>query len=58
VVQTLFPGLKRCGHAEYRFASLNGNDPSGGEASTIPDSINLIEDRDRWVARAKKISMK
>ena len=54
----LFFNMKGCSHIEYLFAILYGNHSSRCEASTIACSVNLINNRCRWISGSYKISMK
>jgi hypothetical protein len=55
--EPLFLDLKRNGHAENRAAVLDGHDAACGEAASIPNSIDFVEDRDLRVTRPEEITL-
>ena len=42
---------------EYRLAALHGRHPASGEGLAVPDLVDLVEDRDGWVAGAQKVGV-
>jgi predicted O-methyltransferase YrrM len=42
---------------EDRSTVLDGDDPSSGEAPTVSDAINFVEDRRLWITRAQEVGV-
>ena len=57
-VKARFEGMKTCLQVEDDFTVLNGNDATSGKASSITQTIYLIQDWRSWVARTQKIRVK
>ena len=57
MLSAFFFNVKGCGECKDRFASLNRGDPARGKASSVAQSIDLIDNGHGGVAGAKKIRM-
>ena len=55
--QTLFSNLEGDGHSEYGLALLYCNNTPCGEAATITNTVNLVQNRYVFIARSEKVAV-
>ncbi|MBB3730705.1 hypothetical protein FHR33_006565 [Nonomuraea dietziae] len=57
VVDALLEDVEGGRHREYRLAVLHGDHPAGGEGASVPDPLDVVDDRDGRVSWADEVGV-
>src|SRR6185437_9015423 len=57
VIEARLIGVERHQHGKDRMAVLARSDAPGGEALTVADAVDVVDDRDPWIAGQQEISV-
>ena len=57
MIETRFGVVERCLQVEDRFAVLDGNDTAGGEAPTVANAVDLVEDGNRRITGPEEVGV-